>query len=244
MRKILFLSILISSLSLSVLSAAPKSSKGKGRVLPLSTVFAGAQRWYLVNEGNIGLGYSRLGDTNLLDIDLGLSAYITKVTSKFDGFSPIFGLEVNVPIYVKAFGPSNLYTTWPAAGLSPDFYQVLGVGIEVPFFVGLQWDSFYLRALLGYAYNYVREQYTLTAGGAHPIGGSSYHGLIYGLSTGWRVSNLVSLGLRYISGDMESVDRFYSDPRNGNPPQPQPQQKAFDFLARLHHVSFFVSVAF
>lgn len=217
---------------------AAYGSKGRFHFTPGSISSANnasnTHRWYFASEGGIGTSYTWLGREQLNSLDFTYAAYIKGIT-KFAGFSPVFGVEFNIPIYLNATHGSNIYPDKYPAASTQKFYSTLGAGLEVPLIIGLQWEHFYIQGLVGYTYSYIQHQYTL-ADGSHPNQHSSYHGLIYGGGLGFRFANILNIGARYTTGALQNFDRGGSDVIAS--------PVSHNFYKRMHKASVYISLTF
>lgn len=162
----------------------------------------GARRWYIFNEGSVGGSYTMLGSANYWAVDLGYHAYIRTIESAIGGFNFQAGVELNFPLYLSVSGKSNILTdhrpfeTNESTGLA-------GWGIELPAMIGIEKNGFYIVGLVGYGWLFMKDTYTnALARGAHPTIQTTYDGLIYGGGLGYKVSNVINIGFRYIAGTM------------------------------------------
>lgn len=213
-------------LSLGILEAAPKKPSGnvtknlqKGSVISGSKATGNLQRWMFFNDGSIGGSWTKIGKSEYISVDLGYSATITTIATA-GGLRGIFGIDFEFPIYVSAKGKSNTLTT------ENSFSEVLGWGAMVPLSVGIDVNGFYIRGLVGYGYNEIKEGYDI-GGNKNSHLTARYHGLIYGGSVGYRISNIVNIGAKALFGKMKNdkrdADSNLADIKN-------PKDKHYDMM--------------
>lgn len=182
-----------------------------GSILNGSTKAGSVQRWYLFNEGHLGYSYSKLGAMNLHSVDVGYSMYIMSIKSA-SGLRPYFGVEITAPIYIRTLGNSNAFYDDKATGL-PGGTKVMndigfnGWGVQVPLILGVQARYFYMQAMVGYSYHSITDNFYVSDTQNDTSLANVYHGLTYGVGMGVRVSNVFSIGLRYVMGQMTSSER-------------------------------------
>ncbi|TLD95440.1 hypothetical protein LS71_007995 [Helicobacter jaachi] len=182
-----------------------------GSILNGSNRAGSVQRWYLFSEGHLGYSYSMLGDLNLHSADIGYSMYITAIRSA-SGLRPYVGTEITVPLYLKSTGNSNAFWQGVDTGL-PGGTKVMtdlgfnGWGVQVPVIVGVQANYFYIQGMVGYAYHSFTDNFYISETQNDTTLDNIYHGLTYGLGAGVKVSNVFSIGLRYVRGEMTSSSR-------------------------------------
>lgn len=215
-RKIVLMLVAVGSMAF----AAPNNNTIKnqllgnfasGSILNGSTKAGNVQRWYLFSEGHLGYSYSMLGDLNLHSADVGYSMYITSIKSA-SGLRPYVGTEITVPIYIKSTGNSNAFWAGQDTGL-PGGTKVMndmgfnGWGVQVPVIVGVQARYFYIQGMVGYAYHNITDRFYISETQNDTSLDNVYHGLTYGVGMGVKVSNVFSVGLRYVMGQMTSSGR-------------------------------------
>ncbi|WP_027326906.1 hypothetical protein [Helicobacter pametensis] len=206
MAKVISRLIACGILALGVAQAAPQKPSGnvvknlqKGSVINGAKATGDLTRWMFFNDGSIGGSWTKIGKSEYVSVDLGYSATITTIAAA-GGLRGIFGIDFEFPIYVSAKGQTNALTT------SNNFAEVLGWGAMVPLSVGIDVNGFYLRGLVGYGYNEIKEGYDIGANkNAHLT--ARYHGLIYGGSIGYRIKNIVNIGAKAIFGKMKNDKR-------------------------------------
>ncbi|MCX2717259.1 hypothetical protein OQH61_05855 [Helicobacter sp. MIT 21-1697] len=222
--------LLMSALAASVVFGAPSNTNSKqqslgnakkqllgnfasGSILNGSNKAGNVARWYLFNEGHLGYSYSTIGDMNLHSADIGYSMYITAIKSA-SGLRPYVGTEITLPIYLKFTGNSNAFKDGsPNANNLPGGSKVMqdigfnGWGVQVPVIVGVQARYFYIQGMVGYAYHSLTEPYFVSDTQNDTSLKHTYHGLTYGIGAGVKVSNVFSVGLRYVMGQMTSSSR-------------------------------------
>lgn len=187
------------------------SNFASGSVVSGSTKAGNVQRWYLFNEGHLGYSYSMLGDLNLHSLDVGYSMYITAINAA-SGLRPYFGTEITVPIYLKSVGNSNAFLA-DATNLPPRGKNVMsdigfnGWGVQVPIVLGVQANAFYVQAMVGYSYHSITDRFYMGDNLNDTSLANTYHGLTYGLGAGIKVSNVFTVGLRYVMGQLTSSER-------------------------------------
>ena len=182
-----------------------------GSILDGSRKAGSVQRWYFFSEGHLGYSYSILGDLNLHSADVGYSMYITSIKSA-SGLRPYVGTEITAPIYIKSVGNSNAFWEGVNTGL-PGGTKVMtdlgfnGWGVQVPVIVGVQARYFYIQGMVGYAYHSIKDNFYISDTQNDTSLDNVYHGLTYGIGMGVKVSNVFSVGLRYVMGQMTSSSR-------------------------------------
>lgn len=183
----------------------------KGSILDGSNKAGNVQRWYLFNEGHVGYSYSKLGKLDLQSVDLGYSMYLTAIRAA-SGLRPYIGTEITLPIYIKSTGYSNAFYADQATGL-PHNTKVLqdmgfnGWGVQVPIIVGVQAQYLYIQGMVGYAYHDITDKFYVSDVQNDTSLNNIYHGLVYGVGVGIKVSNIFSMGFRYVLGQMNSASR-------------------------------------
>lgn len=183
-----------------------------GSIVSGSTKAGNVKRWYLFNEGHVGYSFSTLdsvfGDHQKLhSVDLGYSVYITAINGSV---RPYIGTEITAPIYVKSVGGSPAFfedNGLPNQGKVISDLGFRGYGVQVPVIVGLQAGSFYLQAMAGYSYNNIIDLLYTSDITLDTEVTSVYQGFVYGLGAGIKVSNVFSIGLRYMMGELTSTNR-------------------------------------
>ncbi|AAP78226.1 hypothetical protein [Helicobacter hepaticus] len=213
-----------------------------GSILSGSNKAGNVARWYLFNEGHLGYSYSSIGDLNLHSADIGYSVYITAIKSA-SGLRPYIGTEITAPIYLKFTGNSNAFVDGVANGL-PGGSKVMqdigfnGWGVQVPVIVGVQARYFYIQGMVGYAYHSLKEPYFVSDVQNDTSLEHTYHGLTYGIGAGVKVSNVFSVGLRYVMGQMTSSSRTPGASINANAVRPK------DFKEDYQRISLIFGVVF
>lgn len=183
----------------------------KGSILDGSNKAGSVQRWYLFNEGHVGYSYSKLGQLDLQSVDLGYSMYLTAIRPA-GGLRPYIGTEITFPIYIKSTGFSNAFYDDKATGL-PSNTKVLsdmgfnGWGVQVPIIVGVQAQYLYIQGMVGYAYHNIIDRFYVSETQNDTSLTNIYHGFMYGVGVGIKVSNIFSIGFRYVLGQMNSASR-------------------------------------
>ncbi|MCE3047499.1 autotransporter outer membrane beta-barrel domain-containing protein [Helicobacter kayseriensis] len=205
MKKIISL-IVCGFLLSGFLEAAPKKPSGnavknlqKGSVINGSKATGDLKRWMFFNDGSIGGSWTKIGRSEYISVDLGYSATITTIATA-GGLRGIFGIDFEFPIYVSAKGQSNTLTDHKS------FSEVLGWGAMIPLSVGIDVNGFYLRGLVGYGYNEIKEGYDIGANQNASLN-ARYHGLIYGGSIGYRIKNIINIGAKAMFGKMKNDKR-------------------------------------
>ena len=149
-----------------------------------------ARRWYIFNEGSVGGSYTMLGNANYWALDLGYRVYMRTIET-FGLINFIGGLEIDVPLYLSANGSET-------SGLR-------GWGIEPNLMLGFEIKGFYLTGLFGYSFLSMSDIYTTSSRGAHPIVTTNYDGITYGVGVGYKFSNVVNVGFRYVTSSMMTL---------------------------------------
>lgn len=161
-----------------------------------------ARRWYIFNEASAGGSYTTLGEANYVAVDVGYRAYLRTIETTMLGLNFLFGAEINFPIYLQASGKSNIIANKPFE-TEETASAIQGWGVEVPAIIGFEKSGFYLTGLVGYGWQFMTDTYTLANGrGAHPTIKTSYDGLIWGASVGYKVRNVMNIGFRWTMGNM------------------------------------------
>lgn len=162
------------------------------------------RRWYIFNEGAVGGSYTMLGKANYWAVDLGYNVYIRTIESAVGGINFLAGAGVNFPIYLKAGGKSNILSDHRGFQ-TKDYDGIVGWGSEIPVMLGIEKSGFYLTGLVGYGWLFMTDIYPTTnqsGNGAFPRVETSYDGIIYGAGIGYKVSNVINIGFRYLHSDM------------------------------------------
>ena len=156
---------------------------------------------------------------------------------------PYIGTEITAPIYLKFTGNSNAFVDGVANGL-PGGSKVMqdigfnGWGVQVPVIVGVQARYFYIQGMVGYAYHSLKEPYFVSDVQNDTSLEHTYHGLTYGIGAGVKVSNVFSVGLRYVMGQMTSSSRTPGASINANAVRPK------DFKEDYQRISLIFGVVF
>ena len=162
------------------------------------------RRLYIFNEGVVGGSYTILGSANYWSVDLGYNVYLRTIESAVGGINFLAGAGLNFPIYLKAGGKSNILSDH--RGFQTKEYDgIVGWGSEIPVMIGIEKSGFYLTGLVGYGWLFMTDIYPTTnqsGNGAFPRVETSYDGIIYGAGIGYKVSNVINIGFRYLHGDM------------------------------------------
>ena len=182
-----------------------------GSILNGSNKAGNVARWYLFNEGHLGYSYPKLGNLNLHSADVGYSIYITSIKAA-SGIRPYIGTEITVPIYLKSIGDSNAFQPNQSTGLPGDKKVMTdlgfnGWGVQVPVILGIQAGSFYVQGMVGYSYHKITDKFFVSDTQNDTSLDNTYHGLIYGLGVGAKFSNVFSVGVRYVMGELTSSSR-------------------------------------
>ncbi|PAF42020.1 hypothetical protein [Helicobacter sp. 11S03491-1] len=218
MKKIMFFFVGISLLLGNVYGATQKKSTSpvktiqtkrnmvlnqftRGSIVSGTKGTGSVRRWYLFNEGSVGSSYTMLGKSQYVSVDLGYSTYIRSIESLFGGMSLMAGTEVSVPIYLTVRGKSNILSDNPALE-TKETQGLIGVGVQLPFMLGLEYKGFYINGLVGYTWLFMKDTYPSTGAGDHPSVQTTYDGLIYGGGLGYKISNVVNIGVRYVRGEL------------------------------------------
>lgn len=185
----------------------------KGSVTSGAKATGSVRRWYLFNEFGVGSSYTELGQSQYVSADLSYSTYIRSIESVLGGMNFMIGTEVSVPLYLLPMGKSNiLYQDIPTSDCTPSSCShmpletkenqgLAGFGIQLPLMIGLEYKGFYLTGLVGYTWLFMNDTYSASRGNL-PTVETNYGGLIYGGGLGYKVSNIVNIGLRYTRGSL------------------------------------------
>ncbi|PAF48176.1 hypothetical protein BKH46_02390 [Helicobacter sp. 12S02634-8] len=220
MKKILFVCVSIAMLFVSAEAVAkdPRNPKStlksvqnnrngvlrqftKGSIVSGTKATGSVRRWYLFNEGSIGSSYTMLGRSQYVSADLAYSTYIRSIESLFGGLSLMAGTELSVPIYLMIRGRSNVLSDHRLLEVQ-ETEGIAGYGIQLPLMLGLEYKGFYVVGLVGYTWLFMKDTYMATGRGANPTISTNYDGLIYGGGLGYKFSNVVNLGVRYVTGSL------------------------------------------
>ena len=226
MRFLVMTSVVLVSLVCSVFGASPfnsyKSAEssllsnfGSGRVIKASSASSSAT-WILYNEGHLGYSYSSLGDMILNSADVGYSSYIVSVSSA-GGLHPYVGVEITVPVYLRARGDSNIFATSPQNQL-PNGTKLLGEtnfsgwGVQIPAVLGVHFGGgFYIQAMAGYSYHSLTDTFFKSATENNWSANAVYQGVVYGGGLGLKLKDTFSIGVRYMMGNLNSTTRDPGD---------------------------------
>lgn len=211
-----FLSTFLATLALgSMLYAAPSKSTSsakagrstskfaKGTFVDGTTGTGSARRWFFFNEGSIGSSYSWLGRSQYVSVDLGYSAYLRSIESVLGGMNFMIGTEISAPIFIRPIvgSRSNILNDHRFLE-SSEFDGVAGGGLQLPIMMGFEYRGFYFMGFAGYTWLWMNDTYQSTTVGAHPTVRNMYDGVIYGGGIGYKVSNIVNIGIRYTGGSL------------------------------------------
>ncbi|ANV98616.1 hypothetical protein BBW65_07315 [Helicobacter enhydrae] len=196
------------------LQAAPKKPKKpsanavknlqSGSVINGVKATGSLQRWMFFNDGFVGSSWTKIGRSEYISVDFGYSATIATIGTA-GGLRGIFGVDFAFPIYVAARGQTNGLTTHNS------FAEVLGWGAIVPLSIGLDVNGFYIRGLVGYAYNDIVEGFDLPNKSDATTMQMRYHGVVYGAGMGYRISNILNIGFKALFGEMKNDVRATND---------------------------------
>lgn len=175
----------------------------KGSIVDGTSNTGSVRRWYFFNEGSIGVSYNWIGGSQYVSEDLGYTAYIRSIESLFGGMSLMIGTEIVAPIFNRPMdgSRSNVLTDHRYLETS-SFDGVVGSGVQVPLNIGLEYNGFYVMGFAGYTWLWMNDTYPSAAVGAYPSVKSMYNGVIYGAGIGYKVSNVVNIGIRYTGGSL------------------------------------------
>lgn len=217
MKKLFFALIASSVLVAAGLSAAAKQTRSpisninqkrsavlghftKGSIVDGTRATGSVRRWYLFSEGVLGSSYTMLGNSQYVSADIGYSTYIRSIESLFGGMSLMAGTEISVPIYLMSRGKSNILSDNQPLE-TKEVEGIAGYGVQLPFMAGLEYKGFYIVGLVGYTWLFMKDTYGATTRGANPTVNTQYDGLIYGGGLGYKISNVVNIGLRYVTSN-------------------------------------------
>ncbi|PAF43565.1 hypothetical protein [Helicobacter sp. 11S02596-1] len=220
MKKVFFILAILSAFFVGVNGATKSTSKSKkpvsslqhtrnailgqftkGSIVDGTKGTGSVRRWYLFNEGSIGGSYTMLGKSEYISADVAYSTYIRSIESLFGGMSLMAGTELSFPIYLKASGKSNILNDHRPLE-TKETEGVAGFGVQLPLMVGLEYKGFYITGLVGYTWLFMKDTYAATGRGANPTVTTNYDGLIYGGGLGYKISNVVNIGIRYVTGEL------------------------------------------
>ncbi|CBG40602.1 hypothetical protein [Helicobacter mustelae] len=161
------------------------------------------RRWYFFNEGAIGASYTFLGRAQYTSIDLGYNFYLRSIESMLGGVNFFIGSEINMPLYFKTMpgSRSNIISGHPRLE-SKETQGLSGVGIQIPLVLGFEYQGFYVAGLAGYTWLFMNDTYPSKGAGVHPTIQTQYDGVIYGGGIGYKISNIINIGVRYIAGSL------------------------------------------
>ncbi|PAF53977.1 hypothetical protein BKH42_03145 [Helicobacter sp. 13S00482-2] len=171
----------------------------KGSIVDGTKATGSTRRWYEFNEGVIGSSYTMLGNSQYVSVDIGYSTYIRSIESLFGGMSLMAGTEISVPIYLMTRGKSNILNDERPLE-TKEVEGIAGYGLQLPFMAGLEYKGFYIVGLVGYTWLFMKDTYYATSG-ANPTVNTLYDGLIFGGGMGYKISNVVNIGVRYITSN-------------------------------------------
>lgn len=221
MKKSLFvlLGILVLAVSMSASNVKTKTKKGgslktikqtrsvvlsqfsKNSIVDGTKSTGTVRRWYLYNEGTLGSSHTILGSSQYTSADIGYSTYIRSIESLFGGMSLMAGTEISVPLYLSVSGKSNILNDHRALE-AKEREGLAGYGVQVPLMIGFEYQGFYMIGLVGYTWLFMKDTYSSTARGENPTVETQYDGLIYGGGIGYKISNVVNIGIRYTTGNV------------------------------------------
>lgn len=159
------------------------------------------RNWLFLNDASVGTSWSSIGKTSYISVDLGYSLTIATFAST-GGVRRTFGLDIDVPLYVSAFGSSNGITS------GDKISEALGWGVIVPVTLGMEVKNFWLKGLFGYAFNEISEGFEIAKNQESIVKMKMrYHGFAYGLSLGWRYKNILNLGFKAMFGKLQNTLR-------------------------------------
>ncbi|PAF51029.1 hypothetical protein [Helicobacter sp. 13S00477-4] len=173
----------------------------KGSIVDGTKGTGSVRRWYLFNEGSVGSSYTILGKSQYVSVDLGYSTYIRTIESLLGGMNFIVGTEITVPIYLMTKGRSNILDDHRFLERE-ETKGVAGFGVQLPLIMGLEYKGFYILGLGGYTWLFMKDTYYNAGQGENPTVSTQYDGIIYGGGLGYKISNVVNIGLRYVRGNM------------------------------------------
>lgn len=217
MKKLFFALIAVSVIVAGGLSAATKKTRNpisninqkrsaalgyftKGSIVDGTRATGSVRRWYLFSEGTLGSSYTMLGDSQYVSADIGYSTYIRSIESLFGGMSLLAGTEISVPIYLMSRGKSNILSDNQPLE-TKEVEGIAGYGVQLPFMAGLEYKGFYIVGLVGYTWLFMKDTYHATTRGTNPTVNTQYDGLIFGGGLGYKISNVVNIGLRYVTSN-------------------------------------------
>lgn len=168
----------------------------KGSITNGAKATGSLNRWMLFNEGSIGGSWSKIGKSEFISVDFAYSTSITTIAAA-GGLRGIFGVDFEFPLYLSAHGTSNALTK------DRNFSDVLGWGAIVPLSVGIDVNGFQLTGLVGYSYHSIQEEFDGN-GVSNAKMTVQYHGVVYGASMGYRISNIVNLKAHALFGRLKN----------------------------------------
>ena len=173
----------------------------KGSIVSGTTGTGSVRRWFFFNEGAVGSSYTWLGRSNYISVDVGYNLYLRSIESVLGGTNFMIGTEISVPIFIKPFSGSRSNVLSDHRYLeTKEFDGVAGSGIQVPLMMGFEYRGFYIMGFGGYTWLWMNDTYASNAVGSYPTIKSMYDGVIYGGGIGYKVSNIVNIGVRYTGG--------------------------------------------
>ena len=224
-------SMLYAAPSKSAKTGSSTSKFAKGTFVNGTTATGSARRWFFFNEGSIGSSYSWLGRSQYVSVDLGYSAYLRSIESVLGGMNFMIGTEISAPIFIRPIvgSRSNILNDHRFLE-SSEFDGVAGGGLQLPIMMGFEYHGFYFMGFAGYTWLWMNDTYQSTTVGAHPtvsfmgfagytwlwmndtyqsttVGAhptvrNMYDGVVYGGGIGYKVSNIVNIGIRYTGGSL------------------------------------------
>lgn len=160
--------------------------------------------WIFLNDTSIGISWTGLGKTNYMSVDLAYSFTVATYAST-GGVRRTFGFDVEVPLYVAAFGNSNGITS------AEKITEAFGYGVVVPLTIGIEVKSFWFKGLFGYTFNQISEGFELEKNPNDVVKMNMlYHGFTYGIGMGWRYKNILNIGLKAMFGRLQNSSRSAS----------------------------------
>ncbi|WP_104697257.1 MULTISPECIES: hypothetical protein [unclassified Helicobacter] len=187
-------------------SSSTKKELGKftpGSIADGTTGTGKVRRWYFFNEGAVGSSYTFLGKSEYLSVDLGYSLYIRSIESVLGGMNLMIGTEISAPIFLRPMrgSKSNILENRPYLERT-QFEGVVGGGVQLPLMLGLEYKGFYVVGFGGYTWLFMKDTYPSDNRGDFPTIKTQYDGVIYGGGLGYKISNIVNLGVRYTGGSL------------------------------------------
>ncbi len=161
------------------------------------------RRWYFFNEGSVGTSYASLGRSQYMTVDLGYSLYIRSIESVMGGMNFMIGTEMSTPIFIRPMSGSRSNILSDHRFLERSQIEgIAGAGVQFPLMLGFEYKGFYFVGLAGYGWFFMKDTYFSDKRGNFPTIQTQYDGVIYGGGIGYKIRNVVNIGVRYTGGSL------------------------------------------